>query len=472
MTVEDKQDSSQLNPIQSVREQIVNAVLLIGSLIGIISIGLSFYLSLITGWQYENVILLLVVLYIITLTILRKRIPYHIKSITSLACIYLVGIFNLTGWGLISSASVWFITTVLLSVIFYNARTGIFAYIVIAITLALSGLAVHMHWLEFDVDFTAYSIEDLAWLSRILIILLVSALVVVSVERILTNFRQQLEESRRQTEELARHSEALSLEMQKRAEAERALAEAIDELKDLDYLKDAFIDNVSHELRTPIANIQLYHQLLGMKPEKSKDYLKTLKTETRRLSYIVEQMLYASGDESDLELSTMVDIDLYQLASGLLKQYQGEIRDKQIKLSLPDTTESYLVPASSDHIDRVLLNMVDNAVKYTPHSGEIKIAMFRDDSNPIVLVGLCIQNTGDCPLEKDRERLFERFVRGESALKMAVPGAGLGLSICRQVASKYGGRVDLDCDSEAGVLSFTLWLPSELQLDDTSIPLQ
>ena len=239
--------------------------------------------------------------------------------------------------------------------------------------------------------------------------------------------RQQLEESHQRRYELAVRSQELTIEMEKREDAELALANVVDHLKDLDRLKDAFIDSVSHELRTPIANIQLYHQLLAMKPEKKDEYLKTLKVETERLHYIVEQMIYASGEDAGLELSTMIEIDLLQVTTTLFKRFQDTISAKNLSLNLPEIEDEFVIQAAPEHIERAIVALVDNAVKYTPRAGEIHLSMLSDETAQPQLIGIRIKNTGDCPSKREQETWFDRFVRGESSLISGVPGAGLGL---------------------------------------------
>lgn len=462
MTSDNKSESSgeQSHRIQEVRHEIADAILVLSGLIGFVSLGLTILNGLELGWQVEITGLVLVVLCITSFAVFRKYLSYHIKTTTIITLAYAIGLLNFLGWGLIGTGTTAFVLVVLLSMIFYDTRYGLLSYGVIIVSMAGITIAVKSGWLIFNVNFELYAYSDSAWIERALMIALISALLIASLGRIITVLEEQLEKFRQHSDELTELTGELVTEMKKRGEVEMTLAQVIDNLKDLDHLKDNFIDSVSHELRTPISNIQLYHQLLAMNPAKKDEYFDTLKKETTRLSYIVEQLIQASSDHYDMELTTMLDIDLKSLVVALFKPHKEMLVEGQISLTLPATDEGFITLAAPEHIDRVLGNLVDNALKYTPPDGSIIVKLQRDDSSEPRTVGVSIQNTGDCLTEYERKTIFDRFVRGESSLKQGIPGAGLGLSIARQIVEKYGGRIDFRCDETSGMLIFTMWLPS------------
>lgn len=470
-----KTSLEEIHNIEQVRNQIADSVLISASLIGFISLVLTIINSLESGWKIETIGFSILVFIIAGLAIFRKHVPYHVKTLVIIIALYSAGLFNLIGWGLIGSSGIWFIVMILLSMIFYDTRSGLISYGLVVVTLAVVSIALSMNILSFDVDFNAYARSETAWLSYMVLIVLVSALTVASVGRVITVLQQQLAQFRQRSDELAQRTDEFTTEMKKREEAEASLAQVVEQLKELDNLKDNFIDSASHELRTPVANIQLYHQLIAMKPEKQAEYMAILKKETDRLSYIIEQMIHASSDHYDMALTTMVDIDLKHLVTQLFSEEKESLADNQINLTLPESVDEFIILAAPEHIYRALGNLVDNAVKYTPSDGSIVVDVYRDNHGEQEMVGVMIRNTGDCPSESERKTIFDRFVRGESSLKQGIPGAGLGLSIARQIVEKYNGRIEFSCDTIVESLTFTMWLPpvvpmAEILSDDNPLP--
>ncbi len=458
----------ELDSMQIVRNQIVDAVLILAGIMGVISLGLFIMSSPDIIRSAEGIGLIALTGIVAGLAVYRRRVPYKLKALLIIIAIYGAGLLNLINHGLIGSNSIMFIVVILFSMIFYDNRSGFIAFAIVVISLIIASISLNAGILSFDLDFDVYARSQTSWVSRMVLITLVSALILASLGRILGVLQQQLSR-------LQQHSNELTLEMKKREEAEARLAEAIGQLKELDHLKDNFIDSASHELRTPVANIQLYHQLIGMKPEKQAEYMQTLKKETDRLSYIIEQMIHASSDNYDMTLTTLVDIELQHLVKQLFKEEADILAAKQIRLTLPEGEDEYIIMAAPEHIYRALSNLVDNAVKYTPAEGQILVDMQRATHGKQEMLGVMIRNTGECLSDAERKTIFDRFVRGETSLKEGVPGAGLGLSIARQIVEKYRGRIELACDEIDGKLAFTVWLPpvvpmAEILSDDNPVP--
>lgn len=451
----------------SIRKQIVDSILLLGTLLGVItSVLFAFNISG-DSWQISEIALFMLILVWIGITVLRNKIPYSFKAILIIVFMYIVGLVGIVGWGLIGSGTVWLILVVLMSITLYDRHAGLIAYGVVVVTIASVTLLVRFNIIMFVVDFEAYAYSDVQWLTRAGLIILISSMIIASVGRVLDVLEQQIATFQENAKELAQREDDLSFEVRKRQTTEIALADAVTHLKDLDKLKNNFIDNVSHELRTPLANIQLYHQLLAMNPNKTKNYLETLKVETERLNHIVEQMIHASSDEYDMQLSTVIDVDLGEIIQRLFNEHSDVLAKRNIHLDLPDLEAPYLTVAAPGHIYRAIGNLVDNAVKYTPVSGNVTVEMLRDNSLNQAMVGLSISNTGACPSEQEKSQLFERFVRGTSSLEMGVAGAGLGLAISRQIVEKYGGNLSLKCEQETFI--FTLCLPDIVALAEAQL---
>ncbi|MGJ3239383.1 MAG: sensor histidine kinase [Anaerolineae bacterium] len=448
---------SQIKRIEDVQNQIVDAVFIITALFGMSTFFFSTLFRDWFQWQIRDYEFGIIVLIVLAGAYWRKHLPYRFKVAVMLGCTYTVGVLSLLQSGLNGSAVLWLSLTLLLTMILCKFSSGVAAYAVLVVTIVLVSLATREGFLIEGTRFDPPILTNNALVSRMIVIVLIWATLVASVGRIIVILTRQLEQYRQR-------SEQLTDEIKRREDTEARLAEVVDNLKDLDRLKDDFIDSVSHELRTPIANIQLYHQLLAMRGDRLESYLPTLQKETERLSYIVEQMLHASGDTYDMTLITVVDIDLNQTMRQQVAHYQDDLQQKKMTLAMQETDAVYLTLASPEHIDRAIANLIDNAVKYTPEGGIVRFEPVRDDHHEPALVGIRISNDGQCPAEG--KRIFDRFVRGEAALQMGVPGAGLGLPIALHIVEQYRGRIDFDCDEQAGTVNVTLWLPLAIPMTE------
>ncbi|MEO1286374.1 MAG: HAMP domain-containing sensor histidine kinase [Chloroflexota bacterium] len=457
-------NSKQVNPsdkqitvIDHVRTRILHQVLLLSAFFGVVSFSLDAMLAFRVGWKIENYGLALVLIIITLLALFRHRVPYTLKALTVLTAIYTVGLLNLTGWGLVGSGAIWFMMFILLTVIFFRLRYSLFAYGLVTATIGIITALFYFDVIMLNVDYELYHTSIVSWLFRIVIILVISAILIMSIGRLIMALHNQVHILQETTTSLEHRTTELTREIQKREQAEASLADAISQLKALDALKDQFIESASHELRTPIANLQLYTQLLNLKPDKASQYIETLTAETDRLRHIIEQLIYASGDSFDVQLTTMVEIDIYQMTRALFEAQQERLTEKQISLNLPNQETNFLTLAATEHMERLLHNVIDNAVKYTPDDGQITVTMQKYQSpQDEERIQLNISNTSSCLAEQDERNLFERFYRGEASLTYGVAGAGLGLSISKQLIEQYGGSIKVDCDETQNMISFTL----------------
>ncbi|MFN8597719.1 MAG: PAS domain S-box protein [Anaerolineae bacterium] len=244
---------------------------------------------------------------------------------------------------------------------------------------------------------------------------------------------------------------------QRVADRTAELQAANQQLTELDRLKDEFMSRISHELRTPLTSIKIYLELLeNAKPEKHAHYLQTVRQEADRLHLLIEDVLDFSQLNLNLKPAALAPIDVnYWLESRLTTwQRLSAGHGLEFKLHL-----AHGLPLASGHDElfvHALTRLVSNAVNYTPH-GEVTVSTSLQVDNDRRWVTVSVADTGlGIPVD-DLPHIFERFFRGHAAADYKVPGTGMGLSICREIAERLGGHLTVETQVGAGS-TFTLWL--------------
>lgn len=231
----------------------------------------------------------------------------------------------------------------------------------------------------------------------------------------------------------------------------------ITELRKLEKIRQDFVANVSHELRTPISSIKGYAETLldGALADKenSRDFIEIIHSDSERLASLINDILDLSKIESgELKLSKE-PISLLPIIKKVVKLLDRQIRNKKIKIKyeLPKTLPK--VSADKERIAQVILNLLDNAIKYNKINGEVIISLETDKKD----VCLNITDTGIGIPKKDLKRVFERFYRVDKARSRELGGTGLGLSIVKHIVEAHGGSVKVQSNIDKGsIFSFTL----------------
>jgi len=223
-------------------------------------------------------------------------------------------------------------------------------------------------------------------------------------------------------------------------------------------IKSGFVSNVTHELKTPIALIRLAVETLEMRrvntPEEYQMFLRTIGRETMRLSQLVDNILDFARLEAGRRTFHFETIDLLGVVRDALETFGPRLDHQGFKvvLDLPDS----LPPVRGDAValSHCVLNLLDNAVKYSKTQRELRVAAESRDGE--VLVSVTDRGIGIAP--EDQRRVFEKFVRLETGLVHDVKGAGLGLSLVDQIVRAHDGRVEVHSKLGEGS-TFTIVLP-------------
>lgn len=229
-------------------------------------------------------------------------------------------------------------------------------------------------------------------------------------------------------------------------------------LQELDRSRSSFIRLVTHELRAPVAAIQSYLRLIldGYVPqERMAEIISKAEQRARDQLDLIADLLDLARLQDDHKVGAVTPCDMGAVLADVLDMMQGRIQDKALTLETHIESPLPMAPVSADHARQIWMNLVSNAIKYTPEGGRITIAL-RYDADQHRLYG-AVQDTGIGIHPDEMDRIFESFFRTEAAKAMARHGTGLGLSIFKGLVERYGGQVGLESEVGKGsTFSFTL----------------
>ncbi len=220
-------------------------------------------------------------------------------------------------------------------------------------------------------------------------------------------------------------------------------SEVVRQLQDLDRAKSEFLSTFSHELRTPLTSIRAYTELLrddgdDVDPDQDR-MLEVIEQNSVRLSVLIEDILTLSHLNSAVYDIHLVRVDANPLVRAVVESLLPTASAKGLVLEARTCPEGAVVLGDGNQLERLLLNLVSNAVKFTLPGGRIKVAT----SVTATSVVLSVSDTGIGIPADEQEAVFGRFVRGAEATQEVIPGTGLGLAIVQAIVEHHGGTVTL-----------------------------
>ena len=226
---------------------------------------------------------------------------------------------------------------------------------------------------------------------------------------------------------------------------------SVNRLREVDRVKQELVSNVSHELRTPITSIHGYAELLaegaiGELTDDQQEVVARIDRNSQRLIRLVEDLLTLSRLESGVLMLHRAPTDLVGLVGevGLLLEEQLRHRALDLVVHVPD--EPVVLHADGHELERVLVNLVGNAIKFTPDGGRIDLSLHADPERAVITVA----DTGLGIAADELEQLFGRFFRASSAIDNAIQGTGLGLSIAHAIVTAHGGTIGVESQPGEG----------------------
>lgn len=240
----------------------------------------------------------------------------------------------------------------------------------------------------------------------------------------------------------------------------RAITHAIERAR-LIYEREDFVATLTHDLKNPLIGANRVIELLAERKigdlnDEQVNLLTHIKNSNWTLLTLIGNLLEVYRFEKDLATLYFEHTNLMQIVNNCMKEIAPIASDRNIKV-LQDIPEEHdaVIMADADSLSRVLRNLLDNALKYTPTGGEVKVSLA---SSPDSIM-LKVTDTGPGIPEEDRKHLFERFWRGRAS-RRHTPGTGLGLYLCQQIVSLHKGKISCDCPNDNGT-SFVVELPRQ-----------
>jgi two-component system phosphate regulon sensor histidine kinase PhoR len=235
--------------------------------------------------------------------------------------------------------------------------------------------------------------------------------------------------------------------------------EDVTELRRLQQIRTEFIDNLSHELRTPLSTVSLLAETLARDaeradvPERMKERIAKVEVETGHLVQMVNELLDLARIEGGSQLRRDEDVDLGRLAESSAERLRLFADRQGVTIAVDVAQRLPLVRGDEERLGQVFLNLVHNAVKFSPDGGEVTIRVRRQGN----AVECSVRDHGIGIAKADRARVFERFYKTDRA-RVRGGGTGLGLSIARHVVEGHGGWIGVESEDGAGS-TFTFAIP-------------
>ena len=234
-------------------------------------------------------------------------------------------------------------------------------------------------------------------------------------------------------------------------ERTRELQQALEQLAELNHLKSNFIANISHELRTPLTHIKGYLDILvdgGLGPlnEDQSEALEVIKRSEGRLEQLIDDLIqFSLSSRGELTISAH-PTDLAQLIKITTDRVRQKIRDKEIDLQTDIDENLPMVNADVDKIGWVLMQLLDNALKFTPNGGNVKIEARGNKST----VSVAVMDTGIGIPDERIDEIFEPFHQLDSSATRRYSGTGLGLAMAYRIVNDHGSKIVVESVENKG----------------------
>ncbi|GAB6137536.1 two-component system histidine kinase PnpS [Halanaerobaculum tunisiense] len=222
----------------------------------------------------------------------------------------------------------------------------------------------------------------------------------------------------------------------------------ITDIRRLEQMRKEFVSNVSHELKTPLTSIKGYVEtLLESNPDLDtyNSFLEVIDDETERLEYLINDILDLSKIEAG---NNLLEDELYipEIINDVIPVLAPKAEQKNIDVQLDIESDLPKITGNQEQLSRLLINLIDNALKYTPAGGRVEVKSYTENDKLVIEV----EDNGMGIPQEDISRIFERFYRVNKARSRELGGTGLGLSIVKHIVEQHNGIIEVESELEVG----------------------
>jgi signal transduction histidine kinase len=240
----------------------------------------------------------------------------------------------------------------------------------------------------------------------------------------------------------------------------------MNQLQQLNLLKDEFLSSMSHELRTPLTTMSLAIRMLRqpqLPSERRDKYLEILEQECNKEIDLINDLLSLQRLESNQSQLQPQKVDLMLLIKELAQSFEEKWANKRLTFTVESPVRSLRLNTDPDSLNRILIELLTNAGKYSDADTTITLQVTHKVQHSVNQVVLNLSNTGSGILPTDLTHIFEKFHRGQGVTQKAVQGTGLGLALVKCLVQHLNGTIDVTSspleNSHRHITSFTLTLP-------------
>lgn len=224
-------------------------------------------------------------------------------------------------------------------------------------------------------------------------------------------------------------------------------------------IKEEFISTLSHEIRTPLTSIKGFSQTMlsswdKLDDEKKKEFLKIILNQSQRLINLVENVLNVAKIDSNSENLVLTKVSINQIMQSSINVISMTYKD--FEFIFEKSQNELFSLCDMDKTQQILLNILDNAAKYSNNSKKILVKTYSQNDFNV----FSIKNFGSYIDKKDYEKIFEKFSRLESYISSSVQGSGLGLYIVKNLIQKMNGKIEINSSKEENFCEFLVYLPN------------
>jgi signal transduction histidine kinase len=229
-------------------------------------------------------------------------------------------------------------------------------------------------------------------------------------------------------------------------------------LEELNKMKSFFFESITHDLKNPLASIKMFVELLQMElsqpSEKSLKHLKIIDGESDKLRRLIDNILDAGKIEKGMKSYALKKIELNKVVYEVLNELQYQANMKKQSIVFEENTNKFFINADSDAVERALINLLTNAIKYSNEHKTTNVSIqLKDD-----FVVFRVKDQGQGMGKEQLAKVFEPYYRSENEAELKAEGTGLGLAIVKHIMEAHNGKIEVESEIGKGSI-FTLWFP-------------